>query len=121
MPDPFRGRGSARVGSASERETTRPEYVGMPRERLETPNEKWTTPPVRQGFRADIHRCLQRFGEETVAPSSIWRNPGKARPIGDADGPGGLRPFVIVSHEFEQPFDTHAEGTRNTDLEIVMT
>jgi hypothetical protein len=39
VPDPFRERRREFVGSSSERETTRPTDVAMPREPLETPNE----------------------------------------------------------------------------------
>jgi hypothetical protein len=39
VPDPYRARGSKRVGSSSERATTRPAHVRMQRELLETPNE----------------------------------------------------------------------------------
>jgi hypothetical protein len=38
-PDPSRERGSECVGNSSERETTRPVCVGMPRVLLETSNE----------------------------------------------------------------------------------
>ena len=47
VPDPYRARGSERVGSSSERATTLPVRVGMRREQLATPHEERTMPAAK--------------------------------------------------------------------------
>jgi hypothetical protein len=54
---PSRGRGSACVGSSSEREATRPAYVGMPGKPLETPNE---ARPSRSRVAVEGRRSMSR-------------------------------------------------------------
>jgi hypothetical protein len=68
VPDPLPGGGSECVGSSSERATTRPAYVGMLREPLETLNEESAMHTI-QSRRSPKHApSLQRFSLEELAP-----------------------------------------------------
>jgi hypothetical protein len=67
VPDPQRARGTERVGSSSERATTRRAHVEMRREQLATPHEKRTMPRVKPR-RPRRHRpSLRRFALDELA------------------------------------------------------
>jgi hypothetical protein len=66
--DPYRARGSERVGSSSERATTRPAHVGMRREQLETPHEERTMPTAKPRRPRRHPPSLQRFVLEELVP-----------------------------------------------------
>jgi hypothetical protein len=81
VPDPCRARGSERVGSSSERVTTRPARVGMRSEQLETPHEERTMPSVKRRSPRRRPPSLQRFVLEELALSTKEGTSRRTRPI----------------------------------------